>query len=252
MMGTFEDHCKQLAELETFDPVAFQGESKSRQSVCDFVLALALFYNDFSNVVFAGVLLHQAKPRSPLRRSREWGCWHGIWYHLTRLEIGLVHELLELVRKNLGLLDDDMLSGVVKQLTPTTRKAWEALVETARGGTPKDSLGRALLLIRNTVIFHYDPKSVSQGYVSHFLGPEKRDDLAFISRGTRMSESRFYFADAAVQDRLERVGGTEAWSRLTTDLPVVFEALNRALVGIVERFTQKRAGAYRPYSDGVA
>jgi hypothetical protein len=39
-----------LARLQTFDPNAFIANDKQEQKVCDFILALALIFNDLKDM----------------------------------------------------------------------------------------------------------------------------------------------------------------------------------------------------------
>jgi hypothetical protein len=60
-MRSFSEESAQLAPLQSFDAQAFVGDSKVRQQICSFVLALALIYNDCKNRIFSNLLLAEAK-----------------------------------------------------------------------------------------------------------------------------------------------------------------------------------------------
>src|SRR2546426_1300523 len=196
-LRSFHDECADLAHPETFDPSAFKGDAIASQTVCNFVLALALIYNDYKDTMYARIVLDQSRPVGKPERNREWGAFGGIDYHIFRLSIATLHELFELIQRNQAELNDSFLNSVVSQLSPEARRAWKTVVDAALDATPQDDLGKALLLVRNKVAFHYDPKCIFQGYSHHFVGPGKVDDRAYISRGLSMAETRFYFADAA-------------------------------------------------------
>jgi hypothetical protein len=102
-----------------------------------------------------------------------------------------------------------------------------------------------LLRIRNKIVFHYEPKEIFRGYKRQFLGATPPQDRAYISRGLSMEATRFYFADAAVDGYfLELVGEGEV-RQLSAKIHDVIESLNRALLGLVDRFIQQRKFAYR-------
>ncbi len=242
---TFQEECASLAPLETFDPAAFQADLKTPQSLCNFVLALALIYNDCKDTIGARVMLIQSKPEGEYRVNRIWGTYYGMDLHLLRLFISLLHELFALIRDNREVLDHPLMIEVIRQLRANARAAWNELVNVALDATPKSELGRALLLIRNKVLFHYDPKCLFIGHSHHFLGQDRIQDRAFVSRGLSMSQSRFYFADAAVQGYLHQTIGKDNWDDFIKNAAELFEQLNVSLLSIVDRFIQKRGFAYR-------
>jgi len=249
-MKTFREECQDLAPLESFDPVAFRAGTGVSQGLCNFVLALALIHNDCKDAIYARLLLVDARPEPPIKKSRYCGTWSGVDFHLFRLFVGLLHELFDLIRDNQESLQEPFLREVLKQLSHDSRLAWDAIVMVASGGTPSDSLGRRLLLIRNKASFHYDPKAIFAGYTHHFLSAAPLDDRAFISRGRNMRENRFYFADAAATGYLSAIAGRSESDAMRTDVAEHLRIVNNALLYIVDAFIQRRGYAYRAETEG--
>jgi hypothetical protein len=208
-MKSFSDECSELAPLETFDPASFVGDADVPQELCNFVLSLALIYNDCKDVIYSRILLGESRPPHPSRRDRPWGAWMGVDFHIFRLLVGLLHELFDLTRDNPVVIQHPFLESVVRQLPRPAREDWNAVIAVACGARPTDSLGKSLLLIRNKVSSHYDPKAIAAGYKHHFIEAERQDDQAFVSRGNRMKETRFYFADAAATGYLRSIVGKD-------------------------------------------
>lgn len=244
-MKTFQEECATLEPLQTFDPAAFEGNENVPQRLCNLVLALALIYNDCKNTNSAALLLNDCKPAGKPEINAAWGTWAGTNWHLYRLMISAVHELLNLIRDHQDVLSHEFLVKVIKQLNPASRKSWESLTAAASGATPKDDFGHMLLRIRNKVVFHYDPKEIFRGYKRHFLGTTGSQDRAFISRGLNMGTSRFYFADAAVDGYFKEVVGEGEVGQLSRKVREVLELVNTALLGLVDRFILQRGFAYR-------
>jgi len=71
----------ELAPLETFDPNAFVGNHEVPQNICNFLLTLALAYNDCKNGIYSNLLLADFKPTGAPKRSRFWGAYSGIKFH---------------------------------------------------------------------------------------------------------------------------------------------------------------------------
>lgn len=244
-MKTFQEACVNLESLQTFDPAAFEGNEEVPQDLCNFVLALALIYNDCKNITYAATLLKECRPPGP-EKTGVWGTYAGTDRHLFRLMVSAVHELFNLIRDHENVLSHEFfVSRVVQSLSPASRKSWVSLTGAATGATPKDEFGRMLLRIRNKIAFHYEPKEIFRGFKRTFLGPTRLQEQAYISRGQSMAASRFYFADAAVDGYfLEMVGEGEI-KQLSAKIHDVTESLNRALLGLVDRFIQQRGFPYR-------
>ena len=251
-MGRFLDDCCSHAELETFDAAAFKATPDMPASVCSFVLALAAVYNDSKDVIYALQLLRASMPELPPRKCRSWGIYFALDAHLFRIHVGLLHELFELIKDNKKVIQSAPFRGLVKQMHRESRQSWRTLVDVALGSTPADPFGYSLLMARNKIAFHYDAKRIMRGYEDYFLGPQRRDDRAYISRGDNLSNSRFYFADAALQACAQSVAADCDWQKLVNELQGVFRTVNLALMGVVETFIQRRAGSYRPEGDAVA
>ncbi len=57
----FRQECEMLAAPETFEPEAFRGNEKVPQAVCNFVLVLALIYNDCKDAIYAHIALDASR-----------------------------------------------------------------------------------------------------------------------------------------------------------------------------------------------
>mgnify|MGYP007037737322 CR=1 FL=1 len=112
---SFESQSLALSSLETFDPLAFQGDRVVSQHTCNFVLALALAFNDLRDIFYAHIALQGSKPDGPIHtRTRAVGLYSGMNIHLLRLIMGTVHELLNVIR------DKDAMGAAFNQLTGET------------------------------------------------------------------------------------------------------------------------------------
>jgi hypothetical protein len=204
-MKTFQEECSELAQLETFDPIAFQADETVSQDLCNFILALALIFNDCKNLIYAYLVTAELLPEGKFVRNRLWGTFSGVQFHVFRDIIALLHELFNLIHKNEYLLQGPFFKSVIHQIDKPAKKAWNTVVSVALGDMPTDALGKTLLLVRNKISFHYDGKAIFVGYKHHFLKSNQLTERAFISRGNSMQESRFYFADAAAQGYLRSI-----------------------------------------------
>src|SRR5436309_4492184 len=96
----YEAHVKELAEIEGFDPAVFVGDASTPQAVCDFVLALALVYNDLHDSILGLQLHRENQPPDLFVQDRAVGSWGGLFTSLLRAHFGIVNELLALIEDN--------------------------------------------------------------------------------------------------------------------------------------------------------
>lgn len=239
---------EQLAPLHTFDPQAFVGDSKVPQDICNLVLALALIYNDCKNGLFSNLLLTESKPTGERQLSSSWGAYNGIRVHYYRLHFALIHELLKLIEDSEQTIKHPFFVSVIKLLPRPIRESWAALVDASLQKSTSSPLNKFLLMIRNKVSFHYDPQELYRGYRWHFFRTTDSAELAFVSRGTSMRGSRFYFADAAVDGYLQSLVVNKNLDDLTNRLAEITADLNKTIMQIVDRFVQKRGYAYKEYN----
>jgi len=242
-MGPVADHqtiVSRLAPLETFDSNAFVGDATFPQSVCDFVLAMALVYNDFRDVIVARSLLQSITPEgNPLTTER--GEVAGRAEHLDRLLAGIVHELTELIRNNISVIESPELLRVIGETPRGIRSVWSEVVTVGRAGgrgLGSDPLSRLIFFARNKVAYHYDPKIVARGYRRAFMEDPTRFPL--VSRGPAMEKTRFYFADAAAQSFLRSGDDSRVANDFFSAEDPLLAQVNHALREIVIAFLKKR------------
>ena len=246
-MTNFTQETDLLAPLQTFSQEAFVGNDNVPQDICNFVLALALIYNDCKDGIFSNLILAESKPTGEPKLSRAWGAYNGIKVHYLRLYIALIQELLNLIADNQRTIKHPFFNSVVRQLSKQDRESWDALTNAALQRKTSSPLNKFLLMIRNKVSSHYDPKELYGGYRYHFFRSGSSSESPFISRGTSMQTSRFYFADAAAEGYLQSQAVKENPNELISRVADLTADLNRSIMQLVNHFIQKRGFAYKDY-----
>ena len=244
-MNTLSQKPHTSIPLETFDPAAFVADDTIPQEVCNFVLTLALAYNDIKDVTEAHHRLKEHDPPGLFRKQVDFGMQAGRKVHLIRYQIGLVNELCELIRKHEEIIGQPLLQSLIRQMSKRSRAAWQSLVDTATGKLKTGPLAQAVTRIRHKVIFHYDSEELFNGYKRHFFDGTTVKDQAYISRGSTMSESRFYFADAAAEGYLDIRSDQGRATELAESVIGAMRDANFAIMQLVNAFLQKRF-PYRP------
>lgn len=119
--------------------------------------------------------------------------------HFRRLYVLLLEELACLLRKNLTIIESKEFKRYLTELRKPRQEYWNFIIDVLVKGKPNNkysNFSKILTIVRNKTRGHYDAKEIAKGYKIMFIKNKKEP---YISRGSSVSETRFYFADAAVQ-----------------------------------------------------
>ena len=236
-----------LAPLKWVDPAVFMEGSNGQppQPLCNFVLALALFYNDLKDVTYGERLLRQNAPEGKFQVRHDWGAHNGIDHHIYRYIIGILYELAELIKDNKGWLSEPVFREVLKSLRPAQQKDWKAITDASLDRSNSNPISQVIMAakrVRTDVSFHYVGGAVFSGYKQFFFsGKRKRpeQERAYISLGDNMQQTRFYFADAAAQSytSLCLKVDTENWFN---DIWAILQGVNFCILTLIRAFIEAR------------
>ena len=116
VMKAFEDDFQKLSPIRTFDPAVFEGDDETPQSVCDFVLALCLIHNDCKDAIYAYDVLQREEPHIFFTPREVSGTHLAMESHVVRTHLGLIHELLELIKRHTYDLETPTFRAVRRQM----------------------------------------------------------------------------------------------------------------------------------------
>jgi hypothetical protein len=235
-----------LAELESFDPSAFVAEDKSVQACGDFVLALALAFNDLKDLLLGDSLLMGEVPKDRSTPSREFGAFGGSHLHVLRVLLGVLRELLFLVHAEQKTRESSCFQAIVKKLPRPGRNAWDKLVTASEANTSSDADIRFLVIAPNSVAYHYESKAIGRGFRRAFAEPSNEPfDEPLLSRGSSISTTRFYFADRAAQSYLQHSLGDQDPEHYFLKNRDLLPNIAFALSSVVTGFISSRGCAWR-------
>lgn len=230
----------EISSLETFDVRSFLCNEQVSQDVCNFVLSLACVYNDFKDTTLALYYLSKVQPASPNEETATCGEYNGIRMHIIRSQVALIHELIDLIKRENKAVEDSFFQEIISQVDKVGRKSWKTLVDVSQGKNESNKISKALLMIRNKISFHYDVKEIFKGYKKLFI--DSADKKAYISRGDTLKKERYYFAEAAAQKYF--YDNTEE-AEVLAKLLDVMDSIPPALSQIIKLFIQKRGYEWR-------
>lgn len=249
-MGYLEE-VKQVGKLETFDPEAFNPSPEWPKDICDFILALSAASNDLRDTFMCMYLLREDhKKNSDGSDIRYVALSGGVTIALRRLMVGVIHELLRLVKANANSIDSGAFRSIYQDLSRRSKEAWDRIWESANSKPVAGTLGRALLMCRNKVGFHYDAAQIGKAYRKRFCVEESKGPPV-VSRGQTMRSRRFYFSDAAVEAFIGDIANDPEIEKLFMGQGELLEDINRSLYEIVVKFINKRGFAFREYRHGT-
>ena len=242
---SFETLANKLGPFETFDRKAFIGDEKVPQNVCDFVLSLALAYNDFKDIFFSRKLLDEVQVDLQAIPTVKLALRNGIENTILRIHSGFIHELLNLLKDHEKAILEPAFQRVLRQMSKQGKLDWKVLVDVATSRPSDHPVAHALLIIRNKVAFHYDPKQLGKGYSATFVETTRCGD-PLISRGAALAGTRFYFADASSQECIFSKADAEEVLAFLRGEGNFIESINCALYETVIRFLQMRSAWSQP------
>lgn len=238
---------EELADLRSFNPDVFLSDNKEDQEVCNFVLSLAIIYNDLKNLIWVHHHLTKARPRAEEILTRYLGEFSGFHLYAHRLIISLFHELLVLIKNKQKSINHKLFQRCVEQIPKTARDSWQDLVSFANGKNSENFSGNVYKAIRDKVTFHYsDTDGMNLGFRLRFtdkINPIS-DKTPIVSLGSSTQASRFYFADALIQSFVEHKIACSLSKDFKNEFDSLLKNTNTSLRFLVEHFIYVRKGAF--------
>jgi hypothetical protein len=231
----------QLAPLTELNPEAIvpkQCATAEEERFAELMLTLALFFNDVKGILLAFDQIDAETKPAKDEVSAQAGQWVGLDMQRHRLLVALMHELFGVLKAFKPEATGERMARLLKKMTPTARVHWSALF--GRVGRNPSSKTKAfaakLAQIRSNMAFHYDqPIPLLRGFRRHFYEtpPHPSNEHAFCSFGRTMEETRFYYADAAVEQALWVVQGKDKPQAFLAEVREVIDQANQAIWAVL-------------------
>jgi hypothetical protein len=203
MSAGYRETVQNLASLESFDPRVFVESREWSKELCDLILAFAVAHNDYSDIDFGLTLRNKVMPSPPDALSPEVLFHKGLGIHLIKLLAALLHELLAVIKQNRAVIEGPAFAKLVATLPKILKPIWADVVQTALDPTANNDFARMVLIARNKVAFHYDPRLIGIAYRERFMRTPD-PETPYISRGVTLAKTRYYFADAIAEQTIFR------------------------------------------------
>jgi len=231
-----------LAPLAKYAPSEIVP-AEGNDSLASFILALSVVFNDLKGLLLIRQAFASTKPPDGEVSSHA-GEWRGIEIQVQRYTIALVHELLALIHSFPDEARGETITEWMKSADPDTRRRWRNLVgvalDTKTQGDP--AFTKVLLLIRNNVASHYyQPKTLVKGYRRHFFRLPKSglNEVAYVSLGQNMEQTRFYYADAALQSAIANLSGSLGEKEFARRMRKIASDINETLRYLLANYLKR-------------
>lgn len=173
-------------------------------------MTIGCIYNDLKdlNLIYLDIVNKSELP--DFKVDPYTGEYAGLKNHLLRLIISTLFEALEFLEKNRELMDYDNFKKLLASAPWQIREIWQELREATLDKNAKGSKFKKLLCqIRANVTYHYFQSAnvLRNSYIEFFTSRSKNklNDYAYYSAGENMQTTRFYYADAAIDEYLSSI-----------------------------------------------
>lgn len=203
-------------ELKHIEPSRLIKED-SNNPLDNFFLVLAVIFNDLKGIVLFEKLVEDIyrKPEAE-ELSAHAGEYGGIFVQAYKIYVGNIKEFLKFLEENEDILSTTEFKDLLSKTSKDTQNKWKDIMDIAFNKTPQSSdFSNYLEKIRNNVSFHYyqSDKNLKKAFCNLFNKKEKntKNNLAYYSIDESMESTRFFYADASVEEYL-RSGNTDVES----------------------------------------
>ncbi|OHA25927.1 MAG: hypothetical protein A3D56_02480 [Candidatus Taylorbacteria bacterium RIFCSPHIGHO2_02_FULL_45_35] len=210
-----------------------------------FLLTLAMIFNDFKGLVILNDTIKGVYRTPPTNTevSGHMGEKEGIAVQMLKILFATLHEAFEFLEKSKEICESDKFKLLLQDTSNQNQLVWEMLIKIANNEEIGDhrfaeylELRDFLVKARNNVGFHYQThKQFIEGYRRFFISgisnvPPQARQFAYWSISSEFTNSRYYYADAALQGYYVNLFGDEKLARERTEK--VFELLNLIVYAI--------------------
>ncbi len=231
----------ELSEKLDVDPRALVKHDSDQLG--KMFLAFALAYNDLKGIVLFDIYLQaMGRPESGDWSARA-GQWRGAVTQVHRWIAGVLHELMVAMQNNRNLVQGDEFQRLVGVVGAAGQKSCKEFVDAALNTSSKTA--SMLHRIRNNAAFHYGLKDLNEGYKKQFVldaksKPSPANQTAQYCYGRDMDGTRFFYADAAVQQRMMMLGLQFGAPETDRTLIELADSVNQWLVPLIGAFIYSR------------
>lgn len=226
-----------------------------------FFIALAVVFNDLKGLILFDTLLREEYERSKKDEiTSHAGNYGGVAIHIQKLIASTINEFFVFLKKNSDVFSMYEFREAYGRLSTSEKESWDALVAGAHGRLlPVRDFLKSIVQIRSNIGFHFDHsgKILRSAYISRFFGKtnDASTQWAYYSIGDSIALTRFYFADAAMEEALHVAAGKKLKEKSTGDISLekyneqvldTIRVISRTLSALMKCYLQSRRNRPHP------
>jgi len=232
--------------LQEINPSLIVSET-TKKPIESFFLVLSVMYNDLKGLIlFKKSITDNYRPSNRNELSSHSGELGGVIVQIDRLIIGNIHEFLKYIEENEEIVSSDEFKLVLEKTNSTIKSMWKDIIDVVFGNNdPVSEFKKGIVRIRSNAVFHYSDKELRKAFINIFFKRQKiaHNEKAFYSIGESMEETRFYYADATVEEYLRMMANEDE-----KDLqPKSVEGYSPELLDIVKKMNFSIMGLLKAY-----
>ena len=186
-----------LAPLESFSLKYYQNIQNEK--LVQLITTFAVIHNDFKDMLWFKEFLNdhinnELKQQSHNIITAKRGQLYGMYNHCIRIICACAWEFIQTIEDNIEVISSPDFDTLVSTIDRPEYRAWKDIVKSI---TNQTGLYKTLREIRQNATYHYNQIKFATIGLDHYI--KKMNDKGYISFGINPEQTRFYFADAAVQ-----------------------------------------------------
>lgn len=234
-------------ELKHIEPSRLIKEGV-KSPIDNFFLVLAVIFNDLKGLVLFEKLI-QDRYRDPLDNevSSHSGECAGIFSQIYKIFVANIQEFFLFLKVKKDILETTEFKILLSKTNKDTQDKWKDIIDIAFDKSPKGSeFSEYLLRTRNNVSFHYyqSDKNLRKSFLNFFNKKEKmkKNDFAYYSAGENMEGTRFFYADAAIEEFLrDGTGNTKEFDmKYQKEISRIISEMNLAILRLLKIYLKNR------------
>lgn len=194
-------------ELSHIEPYRLIKKDKNDE-VANFFLVLAVVFNDLKGIdIFERLIISKYRKPPFTEKTVHSGEFSGIFTQTRKIFISNLREFFDFLKENKDVLSSFEFKDILNKTSKDTQNRWKNIVDIALNNESQNikDFTEYLVEVRNNVAYHYyQPKGLRKAFINFFYNKDKieQNDLAYYSLGEDIRTTRFFFADASVQEYL--------------------------------------------------
>lgn len=242
-------------DLRGIAPVRLVG--KGDEEIENFFLVMSLIFNDLKGLIYFDLELRTTRRKPTTGEvTTHAGEFGGLSLQLYKLQVGLVSEFLVFLKENEKVLSTYTFKNILKKLPADAKTIWCQVEQIALESTQTkhvSDFSKILISIRSNLAHHYyqSGKPMRKGFIGKFIENDRdaTSSKAYYSIGENMESTRFYYADAAMQEYLlisakrtydSGVEGYEDFNLLQNDVNGLIRRMNVSIQLLLKEYLRSR------------